>query len=124
MDKFSYEERSIKQFRLVLVFDWSEFGTGELEPYHYSLLYSYERMKTYFEDIWGERRDRFFLNYDKIPEKVDFRSMKRLRRKFEKVNTSLREVIQKDDPAYLTEDKFECKNYIYNLWRWRCPYRL
>ena len=116
MEKFSYEERNIEQFKLILIFDWSYFGKGEIEPYHYSLLYSYTRMKRYFQDIWRERRELFSLEPKKIPDKVNFSSMKRLRPRLRRINKTLQEVMQKDDPAYLREDKFECKNYVYNLW--------
>lgn len=106
--------RTISGKNYITVFDWSEYGKGTIEPLHYTLLYSYSRVENYFKNMKIDH-ELMLADYDKI--KNDIRSDQLIKqRKRVHALKPLSKIFEKEHPPYLTKDKFEGKNYIYNLW--------
>lgn len=122
----NYKEHYIGSKKICKVFDWKNFGSGIIEPYHYTLLLSYSYSEKYFEEQYFleaekvSKKNEFssprFINYDNIPNVISSDNLKKRRRKYMKELVPLVHIFDKKDPSYLTQIKIEGKNYIANLW--------
>ena len=119
---FDYENKSFSGKIHIKIFDWNDYGSGVIKPYHYTLLYSYARTKHYLERF-RKKNERNWpdisrtVDYEQIPEVVKSDTLFRdvsVRRLDSLVPLS--SIFEKQDPPYLTHDKIEAKNYIHNLW--------
>jgi len=114
---FKLRSKEIGEHKIILVFDWNDFGYGDPEPYLYSLLYSYAKMKgDFYDKLSSNFRDSFKINYADIPEQIDSDKLPLTRPKYKNKIVPLTKIFQKQEPVQLNEDKFEAKNYIHNLW--------
>jgi len=111
---FKGEVRTISGKNFITVFDWSEYGKGIIEPYHYTLLYSYSRVENYFKNLKIDN-ELMLTDYAKIKKDIRSDQLIKQRKKLLRLKP-LSKIFEKGHPPYLTQDKFEGKNYIYNLW--------
>ena len=112
--KWSFKKNVISGKNIILMFDWSRYGTGMLHPYIYTLLYSYSKLENYFKNQWEETGlDIFPMEYLKIPDSIQ--SIE-LQRKSNLRNVPLTTIFEKSQPSNLSEEKVEGKNYISNMW--------
>lgn len=112
--KWDFQKCVVNGKNIILMFDWSRYGTGMIHPYIYTLLYSYSKLDNYFKMKWKENQlDVFPIDYSKIPNKV---SSIELQREKNFKNIPLTTIFEKSKPSNLNEEKVEGKNHISNLW--------
>ncbi len=110
----AFKKSEISGKRIFFIFDWTKYGTGVLNPYIYTLLYSYSRVEKYLKEKKNRNElDICLIDYSKIPNYLPTTSLSRTRKL---KNIPLTSVFEKNPPPYLTEEKVEGKNYISNLW--------
>jgi uncharacterized protein YwgA len=112
---FNFEKIKFVDYTFTKVFDWSNFGNGEIKPYHHSLLLSHGRIEEKYkrEIIRGGNIGMPNVFYNKIPERLDLFQLKRPEKN---KNKSLLNVFNKKMPINTRENKTEGKNYILNRW--------
>lgn len=112
--KWDFQKRVVNGKNIILMFDWSRYGTGMIHPYIYTLLYSYSKLDNYFKTKWKENQlDICPVDYSKIPSNV---SSIELQREKNFKNIPLTTIFEKSQPSNLNEEKVEGKNFISNLW--------
>lgn len=112
--KWDFQKCVVNGKNIILMFDWSRYGTGMIHPYIYTLLYSYSKLDNYFKMKWKENQlDVFPIDYSKIPNNV---SSIELQREKNFKNIPLTTIFEKSKPSNLNEEKVEGKNHISNLW--------
>ncbi len=112
--KWDFQKCVVNGKNIILMFDWSRYGTGMIHPYIYTLLYSYSKLENHFQIKWKENKlDVFPIDYSKIPTNVP--SVELHREKNFK-NIPLTTIFEKSQPSNLNEEKVEGKNYISNMW--------
>ncbi len=98
--------KNIGEFKIIQIFDWTEFGDGTWKKCYDTLLWSLQSL-----DESGLFRERdisiFGFSYKDVDETYHFKP---------KNNETLRRIFQKSLPPSLFENKIEAKNYIINLW--------
>lgn len=110
----AFKKSEISGKRIFLIFDWSKYGTGMVNPYIYTLLYSYSKVEKYLKDKWKKKElDIYPVDYSKIPNYLPSTSLSKARKH---ENVPLTSIFEKNPPPYLTEEKVEGKNYVSNLW--------
>lgn len=112
--KWDFKKSVVTGKNVILMFDWSRYGTGMLHPYIYTLLYSYSKLENHFKIKWKENKfDIYLLDYSKIPTNISSIELQR-GKKFR--NVPLTSIFEKSLPSNLNEEKVEGKNYISNMW--------
>lgn len=112
--KWNYKQGEVTGNNLILMFDWSIYGHGMINPYIYTLLYSFSKVENFFKNVWKENNEYTYpIDYSKIPNYLPSTSLSR-KRKIK--NVPLTNVFEKSLPPYLTVEKVEGKNYVSNLW--------
>ncbi len=69
--KWDFQKCVVNGKNIILMFDWSRYGTGMIHPYIYTLLYSYSKLDNFFKIKWKENElDIFPIDYTKIPKNI------------------------------------------------------
>lgn len=97
---------NIGEFKIIQIFNWTEFGDGNWKKCYDTLLWALQSMD---ESGRFSKRDAslFAFSYQNIDEIQYFKSRN---------GETLRSVFQKSLPPSLSENKIEAKNYIINIW--------
>ncbi len=112
--KWDFKKNVVTGKNIILMFDWSRYGTGMLHPHIYTLLYSYSKLENHFKTKWKENElDVYPIEYSKIPNNVQTTELQR-EKNFR--NIPLTTVFEKSLPSTVNEEKVEGKNYISNMW--------
>lgn len=115
-DHFKPVIRTISGKNFLTVFDWSYYGKGIIQPYHYTLLYAYSRIEDYYIRLNSDDKS-IFTDFNKIEDNINSDLLVKQRKKLRKnLTLPLTRIFEKSRPPYLIQEKIESKNYIHNLW--------